>query len=125
MAQPMLELCLRIPSWLWIRGGRDRAVARDAFEDLLPQSVFRRRAKGSLESLFHRSFSRLREEMREMLLTGELRRSGLLDAPSIERALQGAEAESDDVQLRISELVALEQWLQYWRSRPASSRTDA
>lgn len=125
MVQPMLELCLRIPSWLWIRGGRDRAVARDAFEDLLPPSVFRRRAKGSLESLFHRSFSSLREQMCEMLLTGELRRSGLLDAPSVERALQGAEAESDDVQLRISELVALEQWLQYWRSRPASSRTEA
>lgn len=125
MAQPVLELCLRIPSWLWIRGGRDRAVARDAFEDLLPPSVFRRRAKGSLESLFHRSFSRLRGEMRDLLLTGELRRSGLLDGPGVERALQGTEAESDDVQLRISELVALEQWLQYWRSRPASSRIAA
>jgi asparagine synthase (glutamine-hydrolysing) len=124
MAQPMLELCLRIPSWLWIRGGRDRSVARDAFADLLPPSVFRRRAKGSLESLFHRSFARLLNQMRDILLTGELRRSGLLDVPSIERALRGADSEKDDVQLRISELVALEQWLQYWRS-PAFSRTQA
>lgn len=125
MAQPMLELCLRIPSWLWSRGGRDRAVARDAFRDLLPQSVFHRRSKGSLESLFHRSFSRLRDEMVEMLLTGELHGSGLLDAASLEGALQSSDAESNDVQLRISELVALEQWLLYWRSKAASSRRAA
>ena len=28
LAQPLLELCLRIPSWLWVAGGRDRALAR-------------------------------------------------------------------------------------------------
>ena len=125
MAQPILELCLRIPSWLWIRGGRDRAVARDAFRHLLPPSVFHRRSKGSLESLFRRSFSGLLDEMREILLSGELRRCGLLDVTNVERGLESADAEGDDVQLRISELVALEQWLQYWRSKAASSRISA
>jgi asparagine synthase (glutamine-hydrolysing) len=120
MAQPLLELCLRIPSWMWIRGGRDRSLARDAFEDLLPPSVFRRRAKGSLESLFHRSFATLRDHMRETLLSGELRRSGILDAASVEQALQGDDRASDDVELRISELVALDQWLGDWRSRAPS-----
>lgn len=44
LAHPLLELCLRIPSWLWVGGGRDRAVARDAFEGLVPSSVLQRAA---------------------------------------------------------------------------------
>lgn len=119
MAQPLLELCLRIPSWLWMRGGRDRAVARDAFIGIVPSSVLRRRAKGSLQSMFHRSFSRLREEMLELLMSGQLRAAGIIDSVSIESALRGSEWMRDDVQLRISEIVSLELWLQSWRQDAA------
>ena len=72
LAQPLLELCLRIPSWFWMRGGRDRAIARDAFTNILPNSVIKRRLKGSLQSMFYRSFSKLRFEMGELLEKGEL-----------------------------------------------------
>ncbi|MDP9424244.1 MAG: asparagine synthase C-terminal domain-containing protein [Pseudomonadota bacterium] len=116
LAQPLLELCLRIPSWMWLSGGRDRAVARDAFAGIVPASVLRRRAKGSLQSMFHRSFSRLREEMLDLLLSGELRAAGIIDPASIEAALGGDGWMADEVQLRISEMVALELWLQSWRS---------
>lgn len=116
LAQPLLELCLRIPSWLWMRGGRDRAIARDAFHDLLPASILARRSKGSLESLLHRAFARLAPQMRDLLQSGELRRSGILDDAAVDRAFAGASELRDDLQLRISELVALELWLQSWRS---------
>lgn len=119
MAQPLLELCLRIPSWLWMRGGRDRAIARDAFAGILPSSVLRRRAKGSLQSMFHRSFSRLREDMLELLMSGQLRAAGIIDSASVESALRGSEWMRDDVQLRISEIVSLELWLQPWRQHGA------
>src|SRR5690606_24180262 len=51
LAQPVLEACLRIPTWLWVRGGRDRAVARRAFADLLPPAIATRRSKGGLGSV--------------------------------------------------------------------------
>lgn len=114
MAQPLLELCMRIPSWLWLRGGRDRAVARDAFTGLLPRLVLERRTKGSLQSLFDRSFRRLSGEMRERLLGGELHRLGIIDARAIERAFPIAD-QDELVQMRLTEMTALELWLQSWR----------
>ena len=124
LAQPLLELCLRIPSWLWMLGGRDRAVARDAFAGLVPDCVLRRRVKGSLQSLLYRSFEQLREEMRERLVSGELARAGIVNPDAIVDALTSNAWMSDLVQLRISEMVALELWLESWRSRPwaASNR---
>jgi asparagine synthase (glutamine-hydrolysing) len=111
-AQPLVELCLRIPSWLWVARGRDRAVARDAFSELVPRSVLERRTKGTLQGLFERSFAALRLQMLEILLSGELRRAGIIDAGAIETCLAGSAPVPDTVQMRISEVVALELWLQ-------------
>lgn len=123
LAQPLLELCLRVPSWLWQRGGRDRAVAREAFAGLVPDSVLRRRVKGSLQGLLYRSFDKLRDEMRDRLVSGELASRGIVDPDAIQRALTGDAWTSDMVQLRISEMVALELWLESWRSRPRVAST--
>jgi len=114
MARPLLELCLRIPSWLWLRGGRDRAVARDAFQGLLPDLILERRTKGSLQSLFDRSFQRLSGEIRDCLLGGELRRLGIIDLGAVEQAFATA-AHDELVQMRLTEMTALELWLQSWR----------
>lgn len=116
LAQPLLELCLRIPSWLWMRGGRNRAIARDAFAKMLPASVLTRRAKGSLQSLFYRSFSHLRGEILDALMAGTLKSQGIIDASQIEAVLTSDEWRLDDAQLRISEILALELWLQSWKS---------
>lgn len=123
LAQPLLELCLRIPSWLWMQGGRDRAVARLAFADLLPPSVHSRRTKGSLQGLFYRSFGKLRSQILELLMSGELRARRIIDADAIGVTLDGENPVSDDAQLRISEMVALEIWLQSWTSVSRSSST--
>lgn len=124
LAQPLLELCLRIPSWLWMRGGRNRAVARDAFRELLPESVLARRAKGSLQSLFYRSFGELRGEILDLLMSGSLRAAGIIDSAQIEAVFQSEDWRRDDLQLRISEIVALDLWLQSWRSQ-SNSRANA
>lgn len=125
LAQPLLELCLRIPSWLWVRGGRDRAIARDAFAGLVPSSVLQRRLKGSLQSMLYRSFEQLRPDMCEMLLGGELARLGIIDTASIDRALTGNEWMSDQVQLRISEMAAMELWIRSWKDGPVTPSTGS
>jgi asparagine synthase (glutamine-hydrolysing) len=117
MAQPLLETCLAIPTWLWVRGGVDRAIARQAFKDMLPAEILRRKNKGSLEGLFHRSFVRLRCELRDILLGGELRGLEILDAAAVEMAFAAGESIPVEDQMRISEMVALDLWLQSWRAR--------
>lgn len=114
LAQPLIELCLGIPSWMWVEGGRDRAVARQAFQDLLPRTVLARRLKGSLQGFFQRSFRKLRGDLRVLILGGELRRLDMLDLPAIEAVFREG-WEEDEMQLRLSEIAALELWLQSWR----------
>lgn len=114
MAQPLVELCLRIPTWLWMDGGRDRAIAREAFKGYLPDIVVQRRTKGSLQSLFHRTFQRLSSEIRDLLQDGKLRGLGILDENAIEEAFR-FHGSNDLVQLRLTEMAALELWLQSWR----------
>lgn len=87
LAQPLVELCLRIPSWMWCEGGRDRAVARHAFADLLPVPIVERRLKGTPDGFIVRLFDENRDVIRDMLLNGMLARQGLLDRDAIARVI--------------------------------------
>jgi asparagine synthase (glutamine-hydrolysing) len=114
MAQPLLELCLAIPSWHWLRGGRDRAVARRAMEAILPQAIAERRAKGRLESLFLQAYMARRRELADFLLNGRLATMGILDRASLAHYLLGTAEPADADYVRILEIAALEEWLAAW-----------
>jgi len=112
---PLIELCLAIPTWLWVRGGRNRAVARAAFADLLPAPIIRRRTKGRLESMCARAYDGSRSKLADLLIEGELAKRGLLDRAVLEAYLRIPGRPPDDSYFRIFDLVSLELWL---RSRP-------
>ncbi|MES2136942.1 MAG: asparagine synthase-related protein [Pseudomonadota bacterium] len=111
ISQPIVETCLRIRSWLWFEGGRDRAVARAAFRGLLPDAILDRRGKGSLQSLFVKGFTALRGELRSFLLSGQLAEEGIIDVAALGRYLDDAEQPRDDAYVRILEIASAEQWL--------------
>lgn len=111
LAQPVIEACLRIPSWLWIRCGRDRAVARAAFRGLLPESVLARRSKGSLGSMFMTGYMAQRADLECLLLDGKLSQTGLLDREAI-RAYLRREGQPEDARyIRLIDLASAETWL--------------
>lgn len=111
LAQPVLEACLCIPAPLWVRGGRDRAVAREALRDLLPAPILARRAKGRLESMFVTGYMAGRRQLEGLLLDGKLAQAGLLDRAQI-RAYLAREGEPDDPgYIRLLELSSAETWL--------------
>ena len=41
LAQPLIELCLRIPSWLWMSGGRDVALVIGGSDGVAPDVLAR------------------------------------------------------------------------------------
>src|SRR5690606_7409130 len=45
-AQPVIEACLALPTFLLTHGGRDRGLARHAFRERLPPAIVDRRSKG-------------------------------------------------------------------------------
>ena len=111
IAQPVLEVCLRIPSWMWLQGGRDRAVARAAFRDLIPHAVLDRRGKGNLTSMFVRDFVARRKELRELLVCGRLAAAGIVNPVAVTAFLDRQGEPRDSTYIRILELESAERWI--------------
>jgi len=111
LAQSVVETCLRIPTWLWVRGGRDRAMARAAFGGLLPEAILARRSKGQLGSLFMTGYMGARGQLERVLLEGRLAAEGLLDREAIRDYLHRDGQPGDPGYLRLVELSAAEAWL--------------
>lgn len=118
MSQPVIEACLRIPTWLWCREGMNRAVARDAFRDLLPAAVIDRRGKGSPAAFDARVVATRRAEIRKLLLNGHLAQQGMIDLGAVATVLAGNGPLRGNLYLRVTELVDVEAWLQSWLGAP-------
>ncbi|MGE8134114.1 asparagine synthase-related protein [Novosphingobium subterraneum] len=114
MSQPLLELCLALPTWLWCRGGINRSLARAAFADVLPQSVLRRTAKAGPDSFLRQLFAGNRKLLRAMLLDGHLARHGLVDRPAIEAAMATDVLSADAIAYRLLDLAEAEAWVRSW-----------
>lgn len=83
MMQSVLEAALRIPSWRSCAGGRDRAAARAAFADDLPDIVTLRRSKGTFDGLTFDIIHRHRPLIADMILDGHLAGAQIIDRDAI------------------------------------------
>jgi len=113
-SQPIVEMCLGLPTWRMIEGGVDRAIVRDAFASRLPDAVLRRRSKGGPASFAMSVIDGKAVEVRSRLLDGELVRRGLLDRIALEHALARGPAMGLGY-MRILSFLDIEAWLENWR----------
>lgn len=113
-SQPLVELCLSLPSWLWTNGGKNRALTRAAFADRLPRAIIARTSKSGPDSFIRIAFARNRAQIRERLLDGLLASHGVLDLPALDRALQVDEFKDDLVVDRIFDILEAENWARSW-----------
>ena len=111
LAQPIVELCLRIPTHLWNRGGRDRAVARAAFADLLPAKVAQRQHKSALGGMFRARFGAIVPELADFIGKGRLVDAGIVDRHAIAYYLTSPNLWAGYNTTRLLEIAAAEQWL--------------
>ncbi|WP_434211928.1 asparagine synthase-related protein [[Pseudomonas] boreopolis] len=118
LTQPVLEACLKVPTWMWIAGGRNRAVARDAFADRLPRGILERRSKGSYTGYMAAVYARNKPGMRRFLEEGELCAHGLLDRSALEDFFARELAARDLSFLRIFDLCAAENWVRHQVQSP-------
>ena len=87
LSQPVLELCLRIPTWVHTSAGQDRVIARRAFRDLLPPEVASRWTKGGWEEQAAGLLNHNIRFVRGLLIDGELMRRNLLIRSRVEEWL--------------------------------------
>ncbi len=114
LSQPVVEACLRIPTWLWFDRGKNRSIAREAFRELLPPAVVGRQSKAAFDSLGASVIRSNIGVLRGMLLDGLLVREGIADAVAIEAALTQDMPDGETV----ADLLALsdvEAWANAWQ----------
>lgn len=111
LSQPLVEFGLRVPSWQWGEGGRDRALARRAFANDIPSAILNRRIKGRIESLFYPSFDKFREPLRHFLLEGWLASKDLLDRDAIAALIDRRKRADSTAILRLFHIADLERWV--------------
>lgn len=116
LSQPILELCLRIPSYIHLHGGIDRAVERAAFADVLPKEIAARTEKGqstfSVLEIIHRSS----EYICDLLLDGVLVKTGILDRRSLEPHITGQRPTDTRTLWPLVSSIAAELWIRNWRN---------
>jgi len=115
LSQPVVETCLRIPSWMAVTDGRNRAVARDAFVDQLPEKILKRRTKGNFTSFNAAIFERNRAVLRDILLDGRLTAQGLLDRRALEDFFGSNRPLTNNAYTSVLELASIELWTRTWR----------
>jgi asparagine synthase (glutamine-hydrolysing) len=116
LAQPVLELCLRLPTWQQVCGGIDRYVARIAFKDRLPAAIVGRVSKSTPEEIYDQVFQKECPRLQQTLLDGILVREGILSRPLIEKALAGQEQELPASKAALMQFYDWEVWARRWQS---------
>lgn len=114
LSQPLVELCLSLPSYQLTRSGQGRALARRAFAAELPPAIASRRTKGGMEEHIKAVLQSNIELVRSLLLDGELSRRRLLDRAKIEQILSGGPSRLNWSPTQVHGLVAVEAWLSRW-----------
>lgn len=111
LSQPIIELCLRIPSYILTTGGKDRGLARRAFRNYIPGEILRRESKGGIQNYIQEILENNRAFIKEILLDGALVKHNLLDRNGLERALAGAQTSINSETVNILRHVCTEIWL--------------
>ena len=116
MSQPLLELCLRIPTYVLTNSGWDRAVARQAFHADVPREILRRRSKGGMEENAQEILMRNLATARDLLLDGHLTNAGLLDRRRLDEVLSDRPTRIPGAVSEIFDHLSTEVWLRSWYS---------
>lgn len=117
LSQPLIEACLRIPSWSWFDGGHNRVVARRAFEEQLPPEILWRRSKGTPDAFTARIFDANRPKLGEMLAYGELAKRGVVDLSAVLAILDDPRPVHGDAFRRVLQFADVEAWANAWKAK--------
>ena len=110
-SQPVVELCLRIPTYVLNANGQGRGLARQAFADLLPPEIKRRQTKGAGGPFIQKLIKDNTPFLREYLLDGFSVKEGFLDRQKLEDYLVADQPFVQVPAMDILDYFAIEGWL--------------
>lgn len=113
-SQPLMELCLRIPTYTLLRGGINRAVERAAFRDYVPERILRRETKGSVSVSLMSKIRECLPFLRDLMLDGVLVQERIVQRVSLERFLAGRQPVNNQTLWPFLSCMAAEVWARKW-----------
>ncbi|HEU4627149.1 MAG TPA: asparagine synthase C-terminal domain-containing protein [Steroidobacteraceae bacterium] len=116
LSQPLVELVLRIPTWLLTLGGWDRALARRAFQHDMPRQIVTRRTKGGREEHAKAILVRNLAFARDLLHDGGLVQAGILDKDRVVDVLSGKPTRTVSSNVELFACLSVEAWLRQWQA---------
>ena len=125
LSQPLMEVCLQIPTYLLLRGGRERGLAREAFADRVPEQILRRRDKGSVVSHATEMLRQSEPFVRELLLEGALAGAGVIVRKDLEPYIVHGQPFREEHLLPLLACIAAEVWVRTSGQPTSASRAAA
>ena len=122
LSQPLVELCLRIPSYVHLRGGVTRAVEKAAFREVVPAEILARERKGQSTMSALECLHRSETFIRELLMDGILAREKILDRRAMEPLLNHRRPMRLTDTFPLVSCIAAELWVRTWANARASCR---
>jgi asparagine synthase (glutamine-hydrolysing) len=114
LSQRAMETFLRIPTYLHLKNGRNRGLARDAFTHEVPRAVLRRtwkdRGPSYLEAIVHRNLKFLKE----VLLDGYLVKEKLLAPAALSEVVSETSSKIEYYCDSLLFFTDIETWLHKW-----------
>jgi asparagine synthase (glutamine-hydrolysing) len=123
VSQPVIELCLGLPSFMLSPAAADRGLARQAFAGRLAPEILARRSKGRTNSYLAEILMRHAVFLRRYLLDGELAGAGLVSGDALGGALSetGLMRHAENMPTIVG-LLSVEAWL---RNRPCGIKSQS
>lgn len=118
LSQPVMEYGLALGADVLTGGGvRDRAFARHAFADRLPEVTVTRRGKGHLSAYYSRLVAASLPQLRPWLLEGRLVALGIVDPEALAGAMTPEALCWHGRCGELMDLACLEAWVEAWTER--------
>jgi asparagine synthase (glutamine-hydrolysing) len=114
LSQPLMELCLRLPTYTLLSGGRPRGLARTAFQKYVPQPILERRSKGGTTSYWMQTVRQSSGYLRELIMDGTLHRERIIDGRLLDPYLNFSKPISVALFPRLIACISAEIWLRAW-----------
>ena len=125
LTQPIIEACLRVPTWTLTYGGVERGLARKAFRSDLPQDILRRFSKSTPEEYYNDIYHHNIDFIREYLLDGIMVQERILLRDKVETALSGSDIQQKVIKFQLLFYLGTEAWLRGWIERPLNQNSHS
>jgi asparagine synthase (glutamine-hydrolysing) len=114
LSQPLMELCLRLPTYTLLLGGRPRGLARSAFKGYVPSPILERRSKGGTTSYWMQTVRQSSAYLRQLIMDGTLHRERIIDGRLLDPYLNLSQPIPVAVFSRLIACISAEIWLRSW-----------